>query len=266
MIRRFPLDDARFRTVLLVLAGTPIALFYVWRTLVLPLLQGTVPGDFGENYMAAAARIAAGRDPYDLCAIQSCGGAPGPGFTPLPLAGAQYVTPPSVAWMLQPLVHAGATAQLLAVLVVLQLSLGVFLWATLRALGVRGWQMAALLVLLVIGFEPVAANFDEGQVNLVLLGLSGIWLLGWVAGDRWWGGAALGAAVAIIAEGALAFLGLSAPGSISWGNMIAQGQAQLYDAPQAAIAPMVAMFLTIMSLNFVGERLGGIIDPREAQL
>jgi hypothetical protein len=197
VIRRFPLDDARFRTVLLVLAGTPIALFYVWRTLVLPLLQGTVPGDFGENYMAAAARIAAGRDPYDLCAIQSCGGAPGPGFTPLPLAGAQYVTPPSVAWMLQPLVHAGATAQLLAVLVVLQLSLGVFLWATLRALGVRGWQMAALLVLLVIGFEPVAANFDEGQVNLVLLGLSGIWLLGWVAGDRWWGGAALGAAVAI---------------------------------------------------------------------
>jgi len=78
--------------------------------------------------------------------------------------------------------------------------------------------------------------------------------------------AALGAAVAIIAEGSLAFLGLSAPGSISWGNMISQGQDQLADAPQAAIAPMMAMFLTILSLNFIGERLGGVLDPREGQL
>ena len=78
--------------------------------------------------------------------------------------------------------------------------------------------------------------------------------------------AALGAAVAIIAEGALAFLGLSDPGSISWGNMIAQGQTQLYDGAQAAIAPMSAMFLTILSLNFIGERLGAVLDPRERQL
>jgi len=78
--------------------------------------------------------------------------------------------------------------------------------------------------------------------------------------------AALGAAIAIIAEGSLAFLGLSDPESISWGNMIAQGQSQLYDGAQAAIAPMVVMFLTIMSLNFIGERLGGVLDPREGQL
>lgn len=78
--------------------------------------------------------------------------------------------------------------------------------------------------------------------------------------------AALGAAVAIIAEGSLAFLGLSDPGSISWGNMIAQGQDQLYDGAQAAIAPMLVMFLTILSLNFIGERLGGVLDPRAGQL
>jgi len=78
--------------------------------------------------------------------------------------------------------------------------------------------------------------------------------------------AALGAAIAIIAEGALAFLGLSDPGSISWGNMIAQGQDQLYDGPQAAIAPMAVMFLTILSLNFIGERLGSVLDPRERML
>lgn len=78
--------------------------------------------------------------------------------------------------------------------------------------------------------------------------------------------ATIGASIAIIAEGGLAFLGLSAPGSISWGNMIAQGQDQLYDGPQAAIAPMMVMFLTILSLNFIGERLGAVLDPREGQL
>jgi peptide/nickel transport system permease protein len=78
--------------------------------------------------------------------------------------------------------------------------------------------------------------------------------------------AALGAAIAIIAEGSLAFLGLGAPSVVSWGNMILQGQQQLTAAPQAALAPMAMMFFTIVSLNFIGERLGAVIDPREGQL
>ena len=196
--RRSPLDNSRFRSVLLIVAGVPIAAFYLWRTVVLPLAVGALPGDFSENYMAAAAKILSGRDPYDLCAIEACAGAaPSGTFTPLPLAGAQYVTPLPVAWMLQPLVHMSAATQLIVVLAVLQASVIVFLWTTLRATGCTTWHMAILLALVIIGFEPVAANFDEGQINLVLLALSGIWLLGWVDGDRWWGGAALGAAVAI---------------------------------------------------------------------
>jgi len=198
-VSRSPLDNARFRGLLLVLAGVPIAALYLWRTAVLPLALGALPGDFSQNYLAAAARIAAGKDPYDLCAIgvQQCAGAPSGGFTPLPLAGAQYVTPLPVAWAMQPLLHLGPAAQLAIILAVLQVSLVLFVGTALRALRVPGWQMALFLVLVTIGFEPVAANFDEGQVNLVLLGLSGVWLLGWVAGDRWWGGAALGAAVAV---------------------------------------------------------------------
>ena len=78
--------------------------------------------------------------------------------------------------------------------------------------------------------------------------------------------AALGAAIAIIAEGALAFLGLSDPSSISWGNLIASGQSQLADSPLPALAPMSAMFLTIVALNLLGERLGNVLDPREGQL
>jgi arabinofuranan 3-O-arabinosyltransferase len=194
--RRSPLDDRRFRTILLTIAAVPIGALYAWRTLILPFALGTVPLDFSANYMAAAAKIASGRDPYDLCVIQGCTSSAGT-FTPLPLAGAQYVTPPPVAWLLQPLVGADPRVQLLIVIGALQLSLLVFLLCALRALEVRDWQLGLLLVLVAIAFEPVAGNFDEGQVNLVLLGLSGVWLLAWVGGDRWWGGAALGAAVAI---------------------------------------------------------------------
>jgi Glycosyltransferase family 87 len=194
--RRSPLDNRHFRTLLLAIAAVPIAALYAWRTLIMPVLTGALPADFSANYMAAAARIAAGRDPYDLCVIQGCAPTPGT-FTPLPLAGVQYVTPLPVAWMLQPLVGADPRLQLAIIIGVLQVALVVFLWTTMRAIQVKDWQLALLLVLVVLGFEPVVGNFDEGQVNLVLLALSGIWLLAWVAGDRWWGGAALGAAVAI---------------------------------------------------------------------
>jgi hypothetical protein len=194
--RPSPLDNRRFRTLLLAIAGVPITALYLWRTLILPALAGVVPGDFSANYMAAAAKIAAGRDPYDLCVIQGCAHQTQT-FTPLPLAGAQYVTPPPVAWMLQPLVGVDTRVQLVVVIVLLQLSVIVFLFTALRAIDVRDWQLAALLVLLTLAFEPVPGNFDEGQVNLVLVALSGVWLMGWVAGDRWWGGLALGVAVAI---------------------------------------------------------------------
>jgi hypothetical protein len=182
--------------LLLVIAAPPIVALYIWRTLILPALSGALPADFSANYMAAAARIASGRDPYDLCLLHNC--APSPGaFTPLPLAGAQYVTPLPVAWLLQPLLGADPHIQLAIVIGVLQVSVAAFLWTAFRAIGVVDWQLALLLVLVVIGFEPVVGNFDEGQVNLVLLAFSGVWLMAWVAGDRWWGGVALGIAVAI---------------------------------------------------------------------
>jgi hypothetical protein len=193
--RRTPLDHRGFRTLLLAIATPPLAALYLWRTIVLPALSGALPADFSANYLAAAARIASGHDPYDLCVIQGCATAPGT-FTPLPLAGAQYVTPLPVAWMLQPLLGADPHVQLAIVVGVLQLAVVVFLWTAFRAIGVNDWQLALLMVLIVMGFEPVVGNFDEGQVNLVLLALSGVWLLAWVAGDRWWGGAALGIAVA----------------------------------------------------------------------
>jgi hypothetical protein len=192
---RSPLDNRRFRTVLLLMAGVPLVAAYVWRTLISPALVGGAPLDFKDNYLLAAEKIAAGHDPYDLCLILGCARAPG--TITLPLAGPQYITPLPVAWMIQPLVGANPYVQLAVVIAVLQLSFAVFFWSTLRAVDVRDWQLALFVILIAIGFEPVIGNFNEGQVNLVLLGLSGVWLFAWVRGDRWWGGAALGIAVAI---------------------------------------------------------------------
>jgi glycosyl transferase family 87 len=175
-----------FRSVLLVWAGLPIALLYLWQDLVQPLAFGSYLGDFQESYMRAAARLASAQDPYDLCQTLGC----------LEPTGPQYVMPPPLAWLLQPAVGADPHLITLATIVTLNASLFVFLFFVLRALHVDDLQLATLLVLVAIAFEPVNGNIVEGQVNLLLLALSGLWLWAWVAG-RSWGGAALGVAVAL---------------------------------------------------------------------
>jgi hypothetical protein len=266
--RRSPLDHRGFRTLLLAIATPPIAAVYIWRTVVLPALSGALPADFSANYMAAAARIASGQDPYDLCVLHNCAPTPGT-FTPLPLAGAQYVTPLPVAWMLQPLLGADPHVQLAIVIGVLQVAVIVFLWSTMRAIGVDDWQMALLLILIVIGFEPVVGNFDEGQVNLALLALSGVWLIAWVAGDRWWGGVALGIAVAIkLLQAPLGLLML-------WGRRwrmvvaaaIAGGALWLLAVPQYLpeylfkVAPVLAGGTGLFENHSPGGTVARLLDP-----
>ncbi len=152
----------------------------------MPIALGGYLGDFKESYLRAAAQLVAGRDPYDLCQTLGC----------LEPTGPQYVTPPPVAWLLQPLVGLDSHLVAAGTVLFLNASLVIFLFCMLSALRVVDWQMRALLVLVAIAFEPVNGNIVEGQINLVLLALSGIWLLGWIA-NRWWGGAALGLAVAL---------------------------------------------------------------------
>ncbi len=186
MTGRSPLENRRFRSLLLAIAGIPILLLYIWQSIVVPIAFGGYLGDFKESYLRAAAQLVAGRDPYDLCQTLGC----------LEPTGQQYVTPPPVAWLLQPLVGIDSHLVAAGTVVFLNASLVIFLLCMLRALRVVDWQMRALLVLVAIAFEPVNGNIVEGQINLVLLALSGIWLLGWIAG-RWWGGVALGLAVAL---------------------------------------------------------------------
>jgi hypothetical protein len=185
-IRRPALDNRAFRSVLLLLAGIPIGLLYLWQALIQPLVFGAYLGDFQESYMRAARRLAANMDPYDLCRTMGC----------LEPTGPQYVMPPPLAWLLQPLIPVDSHAITVAAILVLNASLFVFVFCALRALNIDDWQLAVLLVVVAISFEPVIGNIDEGQVNLMLLALSGAWLWAWVGG-RWWGGVAIGLAAAV---------------------------------------------------------------------
>jgi peptide/nickel transport system permease protein len=77
----------------------------------------------------------------------------------------------------------------------------------------------------------------------------------------------LGVAVIIVVEGALSFLGLGVPPPISsWGSMIGEGRESLDIAPRLAFIPAIAMFLTVLSFNLVGDTLRALTDPRQGAL
>jgi peptide/nickel transport system permease protein len=77
----------------------------------------------------------------------------------------------------------------------------------------------------------------------------------------------LGVAVTIVVEGALSFLGLGVPPPVSsWGSMIGEGRESLEIAPRLAFIPAVTMFLTVLSLNLIGDTLRALTDPRQGAL
>lgn len=66
----------------------------------------------------------------------------------------------------------------------------------------------------------------------------------------------LGMGIVMVIEGALSFLGLGIPlPAPSWGNMIAQGQQSLSATPMLVVWPCVALFVTVLAFNLLGETL-----------
>ncbi|MFZ9541792.1 MAG: ABC transporter permease [Ilumatobacteraceae bacterium] len=81
--------------------------------------------------------------------------------------------------------------------------------------------------------------------------------------------AMLGMAVAVVAEGGLAFLGLSVEKGITWGGLIQLGSdaaKTLEKAPWISFFPILMLFLTVLSLNFAGDRLRTYFDVKEMTL
>jgi peptide/nickel transport system permease protein len=70
-------------------------------------------------------------------------------------------------------------------------------------------------------------------------------------------------AAAIIAESTLSFLGLGFPPDIpSWGRILYDAKDYLDIAPHWALFPGAAIFLTVLSINFIGDGLRDALDPR----
>lgn len=75
--------------------------------------------------------------------------------------------------------------------------------------------------------------------------------------------ASLATAAAITAEATLSFLGLGTqPPTPSWGSMLNIAQAYLSRAPWMAMWPGIAIFVTVLALNLVGDGLREVLDPR----
>ncbi len=74
---------------------------------------------------------------------------------------------------------------------------------------------------------------------------------------------AIGIAGAILAEGTMSFLGLGvAPPTASWGSMLNDSRAHLFDAPHLVLFPAATVMFAVLSFNFIGDALRDLLDPR----
>jgi peptide/nickel transport system permease protein len=68
-------------------------------------------------------------------------------------------------------------------------------------------------------------------------------------------------------EAGIGFLGLSVPPPTpTWGDMINKGRNELETAAHISLMPALVLFLTVLSLNYIGDKVREIFDVREAFL
>lgn len=76
--------------------------------------------------------------------------------------------------------------------------------------------------------------------------------------------ATLSVAQLILAESTLTYLGLGAPPPAStWGNMLSEGRSYQFGAPWLVAAPGIAILLTVLAFNLMGEGLRDALDPKD---
>lgn len=75
--------------------------------------------------------------------------------------------------------------------------------------------------------------------------------------------ASISFATAILAEAALSYLGLGTqPPQPSWGRMLSEAQTLMFQAPMLAVYPGLAIVLSVLGLNLMGDGLRDLLDPR----
>jgi Glycosyltransferase family 87 len=183
------LANRRFRSLLLVIAGVPIGVAYAWYGLLWPMTWQS--SDFSEWYLQGARIIAAGKDPY-ICSPGYC-----TGQTQEWLGAGGAIYPPFALWIVQPFIRFDPRIVDAGALVAANLCLALFLVLVIRALGVTDWQERVVIVLACVSFAPTLTEIQNRNFQVVLLVVSAVLLMAWRRGDRWWGGVALGAGLAI---------------------------------------------------------------------
>lgn len=105
-----------------------------------------------------------------------------------------------------------------------------------RAMGAKSWR---------IMLRDVLPNVVPAMLSITLLGIG----------------------VAIIAEGGLSVFGVGVQlPTPSWGNIIAESRGQLRDSPHILVFTTIVLFLTVLSLNFLGDVISRRFEVREGQL
>lgn len=141
--------------------------------------------------------------------------------------------------------------------------LGPSLWSIVIAISITGWTASARIargqVLQFKNREFVLASSTMGSSHFKVITqhiLPMIWSQLLVH-------ATFAISSVIIVEASLSFLGLGATdGSPTWGALLNQGRAHLESAPHICLFPGMAIFILVMSLNFVGDALRDQFDPK----
>jgi peptide/nickel transport system permease protein len=78
--------------------------------------------------------------------------------------------------------------------------------------------------------------------------------------------ATLGVGAAIITESSLSFLGLGFPSDVpTWGQMLYAAKDRFEFSPHEALFPGLMIFLTVLSINYIGDGLRDALDPHKTQ-
>lgn len=122
---------------------------------------------------------------------------------------------------------------------------------TTRAAALQAWSRDYVLAARAAGFGPWRITIDH-----VLPNIASVLIVQ----------ATVQFSTAIIAEAGLSYLGLGAqPPMPSWGRMLAEAQAQIFQAPALAVYPGAAIALAVLGLNLLGDGLRDLLDPRLAR-
>jgi peptide/nickel transport system permease protein len=141
--------------------------------------------------------------------------------------------------------------------------LGPSIWNVMAVIGITNWMGVARLVraeflsLREREFVAAARSLGASDARLILRHLLPNALVPVMVS------ATLGVAGAILTESALSFLGLGVqPPTPSWGNILTAGQANIEIAWWLSLFPGLAILITVMSYNLLGEGIREAIDPR----